>query len=104
MKIRIEGWIGSYHWGNPERPLANFHFRTERNTDSDYIEVCPHTIEVEIPTPTREELTVKTIELLRAEKQEAYARAAEKAAICEDKIQRLLALTNEVKEAHDGTS
>lgn len=97
MKIRIEGWIGSYHWGNPEHPLALFHFSPVKNTDPDYIDVCQHTIEVEIPAPTREELTVKTIELLQAEKQAAYVKAGETAARCEDKIQRLLALTNEAK-------
>lgn len=95
MKIRIEGFIGSYHWGDPERELTLFHFSPQKNTDPDYIDVCPHTIEVEVETPTKDWMTAQTIALLQEQKQAAYAKAAQVAAVCEDKIQQLLALTNE---------
>ena len=95
MKIRIKGFIGAYHWGDPERELTLFHFNTQKNKDPDYIDVCPYTIEVEIETPTKDWMTAQTISLLQAKKQEAYAKAAQTAAECEDNIQQLLALTNE---------
>jgi len=101
MKIKIDGWIGSYHWGDPDRPLTLFHFNIAKSTDSDYIDICAYSIEVEIETPTRDWMTAQTIKLLQEEKRRAYEEATQTAARCEDKIQKLLALTNEVKEVLD---
>lgn len=97
MKIKIEGYISAWHFGDPRRALDDFNFYegTPEDTDS-RIALCPHTIEVEVDLPETGELTQRVVLALRKQKDAIYVEAAAQAERVQDKIERLLALTNEV--------
>lgn len=98
MKIRIEGHISAWHYGNPDRVLDDFNFYEGPPEDTDSrMALCPHTIEVEVDLPASDERTQRLVLALRKQKDAIYAAAAEHAQRVEEKIERLLALTNEVK-------
>jgi len=97
MKIRIEGFIGAYHWGNPKAVLEDFTFTNYDPTSENRVMLQPHSFEVDITVPNDEQLTAQIVAALREEKNRLFTEAAEKAAVYDDKIQQLLALTNEAK-------
>ena len=100
MKIKIEGHIYGWHFGDPKRVMDDFDFGPGKGTDGDSnIVVAPHTIEVEVELPGAEQITASIVQALRKEKQKAYEVAAQKAAVYDDRINKLLALTNEVPAA-----
>lgn len=95
MNIEIPGHILGVHWGNPNRELDQFSFDAGRDVqDSDWrVVIQPHTIEVEIELPSREQLTMKIVAALREQKQRAYVEAAKTAAELDQKIEELLAIS-----------
>lgn len=97
MKIKIEGYISAWHYGNPARVLDDFNFYegTPEDTDS-RIALCPHTIEVEVDLPETDERTQRLVLALRKQKDALYVAAAAQALRVETKISELLALANEV--------
>ncbi len=97
MKIKIEGYISAWHYGDPKRTLDDFNFYEGEMEDTDSrIALCPYTIEVDIDLPKTDELTQRVVLALRKQKDAIYVAAAEQAERVQDKIERLLALTNEV--------
>jgi len=98
MKIKIEGYISAWHYGSPDRVLDDFNFYEGSPEDTDSrMALCPHTIEVEVDLPATNERTQRLVLALRKQKDQIYVAAAEQAQRVQDKIEQLLALTNEVQ-------
>lgn len=97
MKVKIEGCIKAWHWGNPEQTLEAFRFSENLEDSENDCVIAPYTIELEVSAPGKDELTARIVQALRKEKQELFAEASQKAAIYDDKIDKLLALTNEMQ-------
>lgn len=97
MKIKIEGYISAWHYGSPDRVLDDFNFYEGPPEDTDSrIALCPHTIEVEVDLPATNERTQRLVLALRKQKDNIYVAAAEQAQRVQDRIEQLLAITNEV--------
>ena len=97
MKIKIEGYVSAWHFGDPRRTLDDFNFYEGPMEDTDSrIALCPYTVEVDVDLPETDELTQRVVLALRKQKDAIYVHAAEQAERVQDRIERLLALTNEV--------
>ena len=98
MKIEIPGHVYGYHWGNPEAKMEKFYFTSGDAKNTEYaIALCPYTISVELrELPGQNELTQRIVKQLRQEKAEAFASAAREAARIDEKIEKFLAIRNEV--------
>jgi len=99
MRIEIPGHVYGYHWGRPENKLEKFYFEAGEPKDTEYaMALAPYTVVLELrELPSTDEVTQHVVETLRKDKQEAYVRAAHEAARIDEKIERLLAITNEVR-------
>ncbi len=100
MQIEVKGWLYAtyYPWhknGNEphsfgfERGVLNEQPFNNENT----IYLRPWTIETEIEVS---DPTAKIVEALREQKKEVFTKAAQEAAEIDDKIEKYLAITNEV--------
>jgi hypothetical protein len=97
MKVKIEGYVIGWHWGQPDRKIIQFDFRSGKLMDDEfYVHLGPYTVELELELPSQGELTQRLVEVLRKEKAAAYVHAAQKAAELDERIEKLLCLTNEV--------
>ena len=68
MKVKIEGCVVGWHWGQPDREIVQFDFRKGEPQDGEYyIHFGPHTLEVEIELPQQGEVTQRLVEALRKE-------------------------------------
>jgi len=99
MKIKIEGCVKAWHWKDPDKELTMFRFSEDLEDSENDCVLAPYTIELEVPLPNSIELTARIVKALRKEKQAVLAEAAQKAAVYDDRINKLLALTNEVPAA-----
>ena len=96
MKIKIEGHIYGWHFGNPRRVIEDFDFAPGPGKDSDsHVVIAPCTLELDVEMPTAEHITASLVQALREEKRKTYEAAAQKAAQYDERIERLLAITNE---------
>ncbi len=98
MKVKIEGYVYGWHWSEPNNPITNFGWAEGPREDSSVrIALAPFTVEVDVEVPDGAMITANLIKALEEEKKRVYEDAARTAARLEDKIQSLLALTNEVQ-------
>jgi len=92
MKIRIDGFVRAWHWGEPNEPLVSFYFSADGDPQDNSCVIAPHTIEVNVELPDNKQLTAKIVEALREEKQRVYREANQQTALLDKKIEKLLAL------------
>lgn len=98
MQIKLEGFIRAWHWGRADKPLTEFYFDNNGETSEYSIAIQPCSIEVELELPENGVLTAAIVEALKKERDEIYVKATRDAAAYDDKISKLLALTNDTSE------
>jgi len=99
MKVQIKGWIHgtyySFHKDGKEPYCLGFTQSEGRPVDTEYsIHLCPHVIEADVP---KIDPVPAIVEALQEQKKSIYAKAAQEVAEVDDRIQKYLALTNEVQ-------
>ncbi len=99
MKVSIPGWVSATYYDfyeNGKVPYSySFAATVERPRDTEYnIYLCPHVIEAEVPDI---DPTASIVSALQAQKADIFRIAAQEAAEVDEKIQKYLAITNEVQ-------
>lgn len=99
MKVKIKGFIRAYHWGDPLKKIAASECCFSENSENDEYSIVlgPCVVEADVDVPDVEQVTVALVAAYRAEQTAINLEAAKKNAVYEDKVQRLLAITNSVK-------
>jgi hypothetical protein len=96
MKVLIKGWVHALprpDWGADDVPSHSYHFFGWKTDELGYIPVCEASVEVDVPDDFN--IVAAHVNSLEAERARALAEYQEKVASINERLSKLLAITNE---------